>query len=271
MSFTQGLYLFSILAYAIAVPPLPECITGCNKFIVGGEPIEERGVIPWQVSWRWGRGQSHFCGGSIIDKNWILSAGHCCAAIKRRNNNGVVVVGSIDLRSRDGIDEFRTVSDAIIYDHYNPSNINGDICLLYIDQPFNFNEKVKPVQLDTNLDWPRMTEFSVSGWGSLQAGGPISRFLQQVKVPHVTSQECNIDYANIGGITQGMICAGKKGKDSCQGDSGGPMVGRNDKGENVLVGVVSWGIGCAEEGHPGVYARVAYFIEWIQETMALKL
>ena len=47
------------------------------------------------------------CGGSIIDKNWILSAGHCCAAIKRRNNNGVVVVGSIDLRSRDGIDEFR--------------------------------------------------------------------------------------------------------------------------------------------------------------------
>ena len=50
----------------------------------------------------------------------------------------------------------------------------------------------------------------------LQAGGPISRFLQQVKVPHVTSQECNNDYANIGGITQGMICAGKKGKDSCQ-------------------------------------------------------
>ena len=47
------------------------------------------------------------CGGSIINKNWILSAGHCCAAIKRRNNNGVVVVGSIDLRSRDGIDEFR--------------------------------------------------------------------------------------------------------------------------------------------------------------------
>ena len=47
------------------------------------------------------------CGGSIIDKNWILSAGHCCAAIKRRNNNGVVVLGSIDLRSRDGIDQFR--------------------------------------------------------------------------------------------------------------------------------------------------------------------
>lgn len=180
-------------------------------------------------------------------------------------------MGSIDLRSRDGIDQFRTVSDTIIYDQYNPNNINGDICLLYVNQPFNFNEKVKAVKLDTNLDWPEKTEFSVSGWGSLKAGGPISRFLQQVTVPHVTSEDCNNDYANIGGITNGMICAGKKGKDSCQGDSGGPMVGTNDKGEEVLVGVVSWGIGCAEEGHPGVYARVAYFIEWIQETIASKL
>ena len=65
-----------------------------------------------------------------------------------------------------------------------------------------------------------------------------------------------------------MFCAGEAGKDSCQGDSGGPMVGTNENGETVLVGVVSWGIGCAREGYPGVYARVANYIDWLQETIA---
>ena len=88
-------------------------------------------------------------------------------------------------------------------------------------------------------------------------------------MPHVTTEVCGNDYASSGyTITDGMICAGEAGKDSCQGDSGGPMVGTNKAGETVLVGVVSWGIGCAQEGYPGVYARVAYFLDWLQETIA---
>ena len=100
------------------------------------------------------------------------------------------------------------------------------------------------------------------------SGGSISNDLLKVEVPFVSTDDCNQSYNGNGySITDGMICAGEKGKDSCQGDSGGPMVA-NVNGTSVLVGVVSWGIGCAQEGYPGVYARVANYIDWIEETMA---
>ena len=99
----------------------------------------------------------------------------------------------------------------------------------------------------------------------LQAGGSISNALLRVEVPFVDAETCEDDYTGYA-ISDKMICAGEKGKDSCQGDSGGPLV-TYDNGEPVLVGVVSWGIGCAYEGYPGVYARVSAFVDWINSTI----
>ena len=82
--------------------------------------------------------------------------------------------------------------------------------------------------------------------------------MQKVSVPYVSEKTCKEAYGS-SSITAGMICAGRKGKDSCQGDSGGPMV----CAEGHQVGVVSWGYGCAEEGYPGVYTRVSHYHDWI--------
>lgn len=81
-------------------------------------------------------------------------------------------------------------------------------------------------------------------------------------VPIVNQEKCATAYKNLAPITDRMICAGfdKGGKDACQGDSGGPLVSNN-----VLVGVVSWGYGCAQANYPGVYSRVASVRNWISE------
>ena len=96
----------------------------------------------------------------------------------------------------------------------------------------------------------------------------LPNILRWVRVPAITNPLCNQQYT--GSITNAMLCAGypQGGKDSCQGDSGGPLVCQS--GTNaVITGIVSWGYGCASAGFPGVYARVTYFLSWIQDNMVL--
>jgi trypsin len=83
-----------------------------------------------------------------------------------------------------------------------------------------------------------------------------------VTVPIVSHEECNKAYEEYGGITDNMICAAEVGggKDACQGDSGGPLaVG------GFLVGIVSWGVGCALPNYPGVYSNVATLMRFVRQ------
>ena len=102
----------------------------------------------------------------------------------------------------------------------------------------------------------------VSGWGRLSSGGIIPSQLQAVEVYITSRAECDSAYADFGGITVNMICAGVPGggKDACQGDSGGPLVV-----DGQLVGIVSWGIGCAQADYPGVYSNVATLKSFVTE------
>jgi len=138
--------------------------------------------------------------------------------------------------------------------------LNNFSVSLQVSVPFIYGPGVQPIAL-TSVEPSAGALAVVSGWGTLTAGGStLPSQLQAVEVYITSRAACNSAYAQYGGITVNMICAGVTGggKDACQGDSGGPLV----VGEK-LVGIVSWGLSCALADYPGVYSNVATLKDFV--------
>jgi len=249
------------------VVPLPLSQQVGQGRIVGGEEAAD-GEFPWQVSLRsiGAVGSTHFCGGSVLNENWVVTAAHCCAGQSSLSLH--VVAGGIKLNNNEGEEERRNVDEIIGHPDYSSRDLTNDICLLKLQEPLEMTEWVQPIPL-ARAESEAGADMIVTGWGTLNEGGfSLPNVLHKVTVPVVGDAECNDAYASSGyGIADSMICAGLPdgGKDSCQGDSGGPFI---DAATKELVGIVSWGIGCARAGYPGVYTQVSYFVDWIEQTMA---
>ncbi|ETN60642.1 trypsin [Anopheles darlingi] len=236
------------------LPQGPRYVSKGNR-IVGGFAIDISDA-PYQVSLQH-RG-SHNCGGSIISNGWVLTAAHCTAGASA--SNLAVRYGSSE-HAAGG--KLVPVARIINHPKYNANTITYDFALLQLEQEVVFGDNAQPVDLPEQDDPVEDTTLcKVSGWGNTQNVNESSRKLRAAYVPSVNQEECHKAYASFGGIYPDQICAGFRngGKDACQGDSGGPLVA-NDQ----LVGVVSWGYGCAVPGYPGVYARVASARDWIRE------
>lgn len=147
---------------------------------------------------------------------------------------------------------------------YDNQNFNNDIAVVILKDNITYSVNAQPIALPTAEVLPEVCAL-VSGFGTTSFGGGSPFQLQSVNVPIVDRVKCRKSYSaqNIQ-ITNEMICAGypKGGKDSCQGDSGGPLVANEQ-----LVGIVSFGIGCAEPGYPGVYTNVFKFLTFINQHM----
>jgi len=237
--------------------------------IVGGEEAEE-GEWGWQVLVRPG---SYLCGGSLIDREWVLTAAHCVhtsggdlfAADKIR-----VTVGETHRGVVKGTEQLIAVDAVFVHESYNEQNKDSDIALLHLATPVFMNDAIAIVPLLTNEQLDLVAEgklATVTGWGTTAEGGFASSTLMEVSVPVVSNEVCNQSY---GIINDNMICGGyaEGGKDACQGDSGGPLVVPDENGNWYLAGVVSFGYGCARENFYGVYTRVSQYVDWTQETMA---
>ncbi|KAE8289034.1 Trypsin-1 [Larimichthys crocea] len=219
--------------------------------IVGGKECTPHSQ-PHQVSLNSGY---HFCGGSLVNENWVVSAAHC---YKSKMD---IVLGDHNRWWMDGNEQTISAVRVIPHPNYESWTISNDIMLIKLSKPATINQYVKPVALPTSCA-PAGTMCTVSGWGVTMSSADSNK-LQCVNIPILSEEDC--DKAYPGMITESMFCAGylEGGKDSCQGDSGGPVVCNGE-----LQGVVSWGIGCAERNHPGVYAKTCIFTEWLQTTMA---
>ena len=237
--------------------------------IVGGHPVFIENNI-WQIAMVRASvaepTRSQFCGGSIIGDTWVLTAAHCVRnAVVREDPSRVDVIAGTSQYAIGG--ERLKVAEIHTHPKYNQSTMDHDFALLRLRNPVTQGKVIELAKETTQVS--EGTNACVTGWGATFEGGPGSIDLLGAEVPIVSTEICNQPASYGGDVTVTMMCAGKKegGIDSCQGDSGGPLT-ISDGARDTLIGVVSWGEGCARRLKYGIYSRVSTVAPWIASTTA---
>jgi len=239
-------------------------------YIIGGTQVTDADRYKYIVSLtKWG---GHFCGGALIAPDLVISAAHC------QNIDGAKV-GLIN-KNDDTVPSFTGISGVTrstncnagqqskmihIHENYGDNYVN-DVMIVKLGGSVD-TSAYPIISINTDGSAPASgDDLTTMGWGQTIAGSSTSmaNTLNEVEVTAISQVACQSMYG--GYLQENMFCAMDPGQDACQGDSGGPIIQRgSDANSDVLVGVVSWGYGCASATHAGVYSRLSYNYNWIRD------
>jgi secreted trypsin-like serine protease len=259
----RGKQWAALVAAVVGVSTIaPDAGHAASPRVVGGDPAPP-GAYPWVVALVYAHEpdakQAQYCGGQLITNRLVVTAAHCAEAVPSARQ--VDVVADIyDLERNDG--ERIDVDGVSVHPDYDAMTAQNDVAVLRLASP---TTRGRPIAVAGPGD-ARLFETGdtvrAAGWGLLHdpqtSGGiyfPDRMFQVDLKI--AADLECEKAY---GGAyyESSMLCAGAPGKDTCYGDSGGPLMAFDEAASRwVLVGVTSWGLGCARPGFPGVYSRMA--------------
>ncbi|CAG9765097.1 unnamed protein product [Ceutorhynchus assimilis] len=233
------------------IGPVPES-TGTR--IIGGS-VAPRNAFPYQVALI--INNSGFCGGSIISRNWILTAAHCVDTGTRFQ----VIAGAHNPSTNEPSQVRMAAKSRVVHSEWNRSRLQNDIAVLEVPNIPIGKPGIDSIRLaPSNAGTYAGSKSVLSGWGrTSDASTSIASKLQYVHLSIITNRVCQNSFGL--NVRTTNICTSGVGRvGACNGDSGGPLVV-----DGVEVGVVSFGNGNCERGSPTVYARVSSYRAWIKQ------
>ncbi|CAF3924807.1 unnamed protein product [Rotaria sp. Silwood2] len=271
--------LFSIIILLYLIQPSYQVVYACNSKAVCGcslNPVSITRIVGGEnaseASWGWAVSisinETFLCGGSILSSSWIITAAHCVENFIA--SQFIIYAGSTLVWSGT---QNRSVAQIIVHPSYDSVTYINDIALLRLASPLMMSDpNVSPICVPSvSSTILASDEFPTNGitvvaigWGSLFENGQVSTTLQQVALTIIDYESLTCSPLIVDQNTQ--VCAGMSGggKDTCQGDSGGPLMMFTSTNQWVLVGLTSFGYGCARPLYAGVYTRVAAYESWIR-------
>ena len=247
-----------------------------TKISGGSEQPKSLEHYPWMVNLFSKRMGDHFCGGSLINNNLVLTAAHCLLDDygDPQTSTSDLLVRQADKSGRAAGDS-RSVISVATHPDYDPDTSTNDIALIRLDKPFNIanHEIVRLLNPTTAKTWGKANDCAKAiGWGLVDDTLEDAKVIREVNIKITSKSQCSAQWneSRPTRIPDTAICAGYDNikKDVCRGDSGGPLVVKGGPTGHLLAGLVSFGVLCMHTEHKktGVYTRISSFDNWIRET-----